>query len=59
MKFTGKSKVGNTTCNIVWLDWSEMAKQFSVYKLMRKIYLPLSGNEASKHLASSFPFSDF
>ena len=59
MKFTGKSKVGNTTCKIVWLDWSETAKQFLVYKLMWKITLSLSGNEASKHLAFSFTFSDF
>ena len=52
-----KIKVGNTTWGkVARLDWSKMPKQFSLNS--RKI-LSVSGNQVSKYLVSSFPFSDF
>ena len=42
---------------IMQLDWSKTAKVFS--KLMQPISLLILGEQASKHLASCFPFSDF
>ena len=39
----------------MWLDWPKLAKQFSVDSDIKF----LCQYQASKHLASSFPFSDF
>ena len=41
----------------MWLDWSK-TKQFSVNSC-GKFILSVSGEQASKHLVCSFPFSDF
>ena len=58
MKFTGKNKVGN----IMWEKLHSLIGQKgkTVFrKLMWKIPLSISGEQASKHLASSFLFADF
>ena len=43
---------------ITWLDWSKTAKQFSVNSSGKFLCL-CQASQASKHLVSSFPFSDF
>ena len=56
MKFTKKNKVGNTTW-AKYAAWLVKNGKIVFSKLTRKI--SLSVYQASKHLASSFPFSDF
>ena len=58
VKFTGKNKVSNTT----WAKLRGLISKTVFSKLKWKIFLfsiRQADKQVSKHLASSFPFSDF
>ena len=47
VEFMGKNKIGNTVSKIMQLDWSKMAKQFSVNSLRKFLCQYQASRQAS------------
>ena len=59
VKFTGKNKFNMSHEQVNYLPWLFKNDKTVYSDTKRKISLPVSGEQASKNLASGYPFLDF